>query len=205
MDDDKTRVENALRALFATFDKTANPDMLRGYLWGLRNLSAEQIELAVASAIERRRTFPRPAELLEYAGAVTPERRANLAWLDVLHAVERIGPYRWVRFDDPHVNASIAGMGGWVTFCSLFTDARAEDFTRGKFLKTYAHMAVSVPVDADACGPLQGLATENPPRITRVACKIPRECLKGPEQDLRFTLANQLRVPALEFDRQEQP
>lgn len=202
MDEQRHRIENALRALFATFDKTANPDMLRGYLMGLRRLTADDVEVAVTRAIAECKTFPRPAELIELAGALTSEHRAHMAWNDVIDAVVRMGPYRWVSFEDRICNGVIRNLGGWDTFVSLFRDARSEDFTRAKFIKTYRVFADSVSPDSEVCQPLRGLATENPPRIYRIASTIPLAKLTHAAPAHTIDL---FRAPAIECIRQEHP
>jgi hypothetical protein len=149
-------IELALVALFATFDREPTDDLVRGYMMGLSGMTVEQIQTAVRRSIMEMKFLPKPAELRELGGAEKHgEARAMAAWLDVLKALSK-GPYRHIDFQDSLCNAVIRNMGGWPSFCSRFSDAESEKWTRLEFIRCYSAFA-RTSVTGEAIAPLQGL------------------------------------------------
>ena len=173
----KRELENALMILFATFGKTATPDQLRGYVVALRKLSTEQFQRAIERALEECKTFPTPAHLIELSGYATLPRRATIAWQDAVNAVLRHGCYRHVNFEDRIINAVIREFGGWLTFNTLFTSAKEEEFLRMKFLKIYEGYSGFLDDSSPLCEYLIGMNTVEPPLIHQIASSIPAGCL----------------------------
>ena len=62
--------------------------------------------------------FPKPADLIRQleGGA---ETQALKAWTKVESAIEHIGAYQSLAFDDPLIHAVIEEMGGWVKLCTV--------------------------------------------------------------------------------------
>jgi hypothetical protein len=169
--------EDGLRVLFATLGKTPTPDQLRGYVVALRKLSTEQFQRAIERALEECKTFPTPAHLIELSGYATLPRRAMIAWGDAVKAVERHGCYRHVNFEDRVINAVIREFGGWVTFITLFSGAKEEEFLRMKFLKIYEGYSGFLDENSPLCDYLNGMNTVEPPLIHQIASSIPAGCL----------------------------
>lgn len=65
--------------------------------------------------------MPKPADLIRLL-AGTHEDRALLAWGKVLAAIERVGSWQSVAFDDPAIHAAIVDLGGWQQVCRAKTD-----------------------------------------------------------------------------------
>jgi hypothetical protein len=150
-------IELALVALFATFDREPTDDLVRGYMMGLSGMTVEQIQTAVRRSIMELKFLPKPAELRELGGAEKHgEARAMAAWMDVLKALRK-GPYCHINFQDALCNAVVRNMGGWPSFCSRFSDAESEKWTRLEFIKCYQAYAGTC-VNGEAIEPLKGIS-----------------------------------------------
>lgn len=187
--DDKQKIEQAMRALFATFNVEANANLLRGYLMGVADLSAQDIQVAIARAICECTFLPKPVELRKLTGSyIDHETRAQNAWNDVQRALP-LGSYKHVDFQDKLCNAVIRNLGGWVAFVSRFTDAESEKWTRLEFVKTYKSFASS-SVSGDMLEPLAGLSEASvrngvvsKPVPVRIACdenRVALPCVERP-------------------------
>jgi hypothetical protein len=174
--------EDGLRVLFATLGKTPTPDQLRGYVLALSKLSSEQFQRAIVRALEECKTFPTPAHLIELSGYATLPRRAMIAWGDAVKAVMRHGCYRNVNFADKIINAVIRELGGWLTFITLFTSAREEEFLRMKFIKIYEHLSGFLDTSSPLCDFLPGMSTVDPPIIHTIQSSIPAGSLTHSER-----------------------
>lgn len=65
---------------------------------------------------ERGQFAPKPADIVK-ALAGTKTDRARVAWGKAFDAMQRIGAYRSVAFDDPVIHAVIEDLGGWTKVC----------------------------------------------------------------------------------------
>jgi Domain of unknown function (DUF6475) len=176
MDDNaKPQFIIAIGAMFETFGVQSTQPILYGYWLGLNDLSLEQVQLAVASAIRTCNHVPKPAELRELAGCNNSETMSLSAWDDVLNAVS-YGPYRHVDFEDKAINAVVRSMGGWPNFVSRFTDAESEKWVRLEFIRCYKVLA-SRGLSDEAMAPLAGISQfefnspERKPMPIRIACR----------------------------------
>lgn len=88
---------------------------------------------------------PKPGELVEIIEG-SADDRAMRAWTRVLAAIQGVGSYSSVAFDDPIIHAVIAHMGGWTELCRMTIDEtpfRAQEFT--KRYQGYARQRVVPP------------------------------------------------------------
>jgi hypothetical protein len=171
--DRKEALEKCLEMLGEVFARDLTETLVLGYFFALRDLSVEQIRTATDRALQESKGFPTPASLIELSGYATVPRRALIAWQDAVNAVSRYGYPCHVSFDDWIINAVIRGLGGWITFNSLFTNARDEDFLRLKFIKAYEYLSGFLDANSPQCDYLPGLNTVEPPVIRKVASSIP--------------------------------
>lgn len=75
---------------------------------------------------------PKPADIVKHL-AGTGDARAFSAWAKTLRAVQSVGTYRSVVFDDPIIHAVVSDMGGWVELGKITNDDlpfRAQEFHR---------------------------------------------------------------------------
>ena len=119
------RVLLSVVAMAAAFGKEASEMMIHGYRLGLRDLPAQDIQIAVDRAMRECKFMPSVFELRQLAGTMPAESRATLAWASVRDAIGRVGGYASVDFDDAIVNATVRELGGWVKLC----DTSAESYS----------------------------------------------------------------------------
>lgn len=76
---------------------------------------------AHATDPERGQFPPKPADIVR-ALQGTKTDRSLIAWGKVLGAMQRVGAYTTVCFDDPAIHAAIVDLGGWVQICRSSMD-----------------------------------------------------------------------------------
>lgn len=77
---------------------------------------------------------PKPADLIrELRG--TPSDRAAKAWSALLDAMQRIGSYTDVVFDDPIIHVVVMDLGGWPTLCR--TETAQLSYHQHRFTEAY--------------------------------------------------------------------
>jgi len=79
----------------------------------------EQLSKAFSSHLmdpERGQFLPKPADIVR-AVQGTSSDRSLIAWGKVLDAMQRVGAYTSVCFDDPAIHATIEDLGGWAKCC----------------------------------------------------------------------------------------
>jgi len=64
--------------------------------------------------------MPKPADIIR-AIAGTNGDAALIAWAQVTRAIESVGAYQSVVFDDGIIHAVITDMGGWVALCNVLS------------------------------------------------------------------------------------
>jgi hypothetical protein len=106
----------------------------------LEPFTDEQCELVFKELLYSTRFFPKPVEFIEKIMG-TQTNRATLAWLDVLEAVKRIGPYQSVKFPDLVIHGVIEAMGGWVQLGGMLTDE--EKWKQREFERLYQILETS--------------------------------------------------------------
>lgn len=88
--------------------------------WGAcRPFTLEQVRKAFtahATDAERGRFPPMPADIVKHLQG-TQTDRSLIAWGKVLEAIQRVGAYQSVGFDDPAIHAAVEDLGGWTTIC----------------------------------------------------------------------------------------
>jgi hypothetical protein len=90
-------------------------------LWwnACQRFELEQVRRALtahATDPEHGQFAPKVADLVRQL-AGTPEQRAALAWGQVLEAMQAVGAYQDVVFDDPATHAAVEDLGGWPKLC----------------------------------------------------------------------------------------
>lgn len=81
--------------------------------------SLEQAQRALtahAMDAERGRFPPMPADIVKHLQG-TQTDRSLMAWGKVFEAIQRVGAYQSVGFDDPAIHAAVDDLGGWTTIC----------------------------------------------------------------------------------------
>lgn len=89
-----------------------------------QKFSFEQISKALtahATDAERGVYAPKVADMVRVLSGTTTDR-ALLAWGKTLEAMQSVGAYTDVVFDDPAIHAAIEDCGGWVKICRSQTE-----------------------------------------------------------------------------------
>ena len=93
--------------------------MLNIWWEAFKGFELDQISNALqrhATDPERGQFAPKVADLVRTLSG-TPTDRAQLAWGKCLDAMQRIGAYSDVVFDDPAIHAVVEDLGGWPKIC----------------------------------------------------------------------------------------
>lgn len=83
---------------------------------------------------ERGQFAPMPADIVKQLQG-THTDRSLIAWGKVLDAIQRVGAYQSVVFDDGAIHAAIDDMGGWPGICRTLTDELQH--AQRRFTETY--------------------------------------------------------------------
>jgi Domain of unknown function (DUF6475) len=82
--------------------------------------------------------LPKPADVVKHLQG-TQADRAALAWSKVLEAIQRVGGYATVAFDEAAIHCAIEDMGGWPAVCATRVDELP--FVERRFCTAYrAHL-----------------------------------------------------------------
>jgi Domain of unknown function (DUF6475) len=84
---------------------------------------------------------PKPADLVRVLQGTRTDR-ANIAWGKVYEAMQRVGAYTDVIFDDAAIHAVIEDLGGWPKLCRCNMDELG--FIQSRFMKSYQAYAAQV-------------------------------------------------------------
>lgn len=149
-DDDKTRFALAIASLAEVFDKSLSSNVIKAYFEALHGFDIEQVERSVVIAKRMCQFFPRPANLIEFIIG-DPQDRAAIAWARFTKALDYVGTYQSVNFNDPVLHAVVVGMGGWQEMWRL---SRLDDnelgYKRAEFMKLYTAISKKPSLEAPA-------------------------------------------------------
>jgi hypothetical protein len=100
-----------------TFNESVSAVRVEAYLEALSDLPDDAVLAAMRACIKECAFFPRPKEIRDRVLGPSDDR-AELAWAEVLQAVQRIGSYGWPAHLDDATMASIrASWGSWSRLC----------------------------------------------------------------------------------------
>jgi hypothetical protein len=122
--EDWKRFSMALTAMSELYGKSISEGAQLLWWRSLERFDIEQVERAFAEAVqnpEGGQFMPKPADLIR-AMQGTATDRSLIAWGKVLDAMQRVGAYTSVVFDDGAIHAAIEDMGGWMKLCRSSTD-----------------------------------------------------------------------------------
>jgi hypothetical protein len=99
-------------------------------------LGPDALMVAVTRALRECKWFPRPAELIELAGAnPTSSAKAEAAFEVVSRARDQLSMYESVNFG-PLINRVVRQLGGWPEICN-HAEEEWSKWTRKTFLEVY--------------------------------------------------------------------
>ena len=110
---------------------------------------------------DRGQFAPKPADLVRVLRGTLADR-SLIAWGKVLDAMQRVGAYRSVVFDDGAIHAAISDMGGWPAICRgevdelQFTQKRFCDLHRAYSLRPDHPYPARLVGDSEAANRVAG-------------------------------------------------
>lgn len=142
--DDFRRFGVALSAVAELHGKAISEGAMTLWWQALQRFEIEQVEAALRRCVEDPdggQFMPKPADLIKRLDGTATDR-SLIAWGKVLDAMQRVGAYTSVAFDDPAIHAAIVDIGGWTQVCRgevaelpflqrRFCDAHKAYSTRG--------------------------------------------------------------------------
>lgn len=143
--EDFRRFGLALSACAELYGRTVSEGAMSLWWQVLERFEIEAVERAFRQAVESPDSgqfMPRPADLVKRLEGTSADR-SLIAWGKVLDAMQRVGAYRTVVFDDGAIHAAVSDMGGWPALCRSSADELP--FTQKRFCDL--HRAYSLRPD----------------------------------------------------------
>ena len=106
------------------YGKHMSDTLVEIYWNGLQAYDFEAVKAAINAHVRNPDTgqfMPKIADVEKFAHGNTGTR-AMQAWVKVARAVQEIGTYRTVKFDDPLIHSVIDDMGGWPAIGQILND-----------------------------------------------------------------------------------
>lgn len=117
-DNMRGRLKEILKGTFEVIDSRRKLTNIAMNIWhnSMKRFELTEIENAFMVYINtpgKGQFIPKPADIIEIIdGSI--KSNAALAWTKFIQAVERVGIYQTVCFDDPIIHRVVEDMGGWV-------------------------------------------------------------------------------------------
>lgn len=141
------------------YGKKVSPQMLMMYFTALMNYAIDDVRVGLNLHIrnpDNGQFMPKPADIIRMIEGNTQNQGAR-AWTKVLDAIERVGVYRSVAFDDQIIHRVIGDMGGWIKMCGITVED--TPFVARDFEKRYqAYSASRMTLGNDYAPILVGLS-----------------------------------------------
>lgn len=101
------------------------------------SFDVEQVTKALSAHLmdpERGQFMPKPADIVRQLQGTNTDR-SLVAWGKALTAMQRVGAYQSVAFDDGIIHSVIEDLGGWVKVCR--SDMNELPFIQRRFCESY--------------------------------------------------------------------
>lgn len=128
------------------YGKAINETLFDIYWKALESFDFAAVKRAFQTHINNPDTgqyMPKPADIIRYLHGTT-QTQALHAWSQVLEAIQRVGAYESVVFDDPLIHTVITEMGGWIRLCRI--DEKDLPFRAHNFEKRYMGWIFNPPI-----------------------------------------------------------
>jgi len=138
--DFKSRFFKDLGGLAITLGEQVSKERLQAYYDALTDdHGPEDILEAIRKAVKVCKFFPKPAELIELmTGGKGGGQDPAVAWQAVIHALEDVGSYANVEFEDGAIASAIEGLGGWAELGRMSYEDLKNHRIPAKFAALYA-------------------------------------------------------------------
>lgn len=131
------RFHEVLAGVHDFYGKELTPFALQVWEQACKQFDVEQVTKALSAHLmdaERGQFMPKPADIVRQLQGTSTDR-ALLAWGKVFDAMQTVGAYRSVVFDDGLIHAVVEDLGGWVKVCRCSGDE--IQFLQKRFCDSY--------------------------------------------------------------------
>lgn len=107
------------------------------YFQMLEKYELQEIQKAVRAHLANPDTgafMPKPSDIIKHIEG-NSDSQALQAWYKLITAIERVGPYQTVCFDDPIIHLCVQEMGGWLDLNNI--SDHDVPFKQNEFVKRY--------------------------------------------------------------------
>jgi hypothetical protein len=142
---DMNKFAQLISTIAELHDKSISKALVEIYWECLQKFELLDIKHAIKAHAKNPDTgqfMPKPSDVVRYLEGGT-NAQALQAWTKVEKAIESIGGYSSVIFDDALIHAVISDMGGWIQFCKMTEEE--SPFKAQEFEKRYARYAIRAP------------------------------------------------------------
>lgn len=136
-EDDKPKLFALIADVMAFYGKDTSPFALGVWWSACRPFDLEQVRGALnAHAMDPESGVypPKPADLVRLLQGTSTDR-SRQAWGKVMDAMQRVGAYQTVVFDDAVIHAVIDDLGGWMKLCR--SEMAELSYTEHRFCESY--------------------------------------------------------------------
>lgn len=117
--DDNEKFLEVLGGVHDFYGKDLSKFAVAVWMQACETFDVQQVSKALSAHLmdpERGQFMPKPADIVRQLQGTNTDR-SLIAWGKVLDAMQRVGAYQTVCFDDGLIHASITDMGGWMQLC----------------------------------------------------------------------------------------
>ena len=121
---EKDKFLDVLQGVHDFYGKDMSKFAVSVWAMACETFDVQQVSKALSAHLmdsERGQFMPKPADIVRQLQGTNTDR-SLIAWGKVLDAMQRVGAYSSVCFDDGLIHASITDMGGWMQLCRSKTD-----------------------------------------------------------------------------------
>ena len=140
--DEQEQLVDRLTELADYFDKPKSPSQLALYVQALNDLPFAAVMQATAAVVQSSTFFPKVAEIRQLVEGHA-ETTAELAWLDVLREIRRVGYTGRPALPEATVDTITRMWGSWVALCeTLPGEGPGLHSWAKRFRETYTALAI---------------------------------------------------------------
>jgi hypothetical protein len=194
---DEGKFFEIMTGLGELYGKEVSSSVMELWFRALEGYDIEAISAAASAHVsnpDNGQFFPKPADIVKMISG-TSKDSAFIAWSKVEKAVERVGSYHSVVFDDPIIHKVIQDMGGWIVFGEKTYDE--WPFVKNEFITRYqGYKSKSGQIDHP--GKLIGIHEAN---NRKTGHEVAEPVLIGDERAAMKVLEGASNKPALEYKK----
>ena len=148
---DLAELTKLIAGIWAARGKNVSEPLLEIFTLALNIYDITEIKNAVINYIrnpDNGQFLPTPADIIRHMNGNSYSQALH-AWTKVTKAIQHVGSYSSIIFDDALIHAVISDMGGWISLCHTNTN---ELIFRGKeFEKRYCSYLIKKPTHYPSC------------------------------------------------------